>query len=209
LLVLSAVAGGAAWQFVERGQRDRFKIAASAGGVMFAASLLIFAARPSFDEVDERVRAAMTAELDAQPAAAAKTRANVGKKTCVIQPDRSRATISDTADVSFTWQGGGCINDRTQYAESGGNWTRSFVPNAEAQVSMVSFAPETKTYRIERFLLGMDAMAKAREARKRYDVKTCSKDPAVLTRVDNMNKAVRELLPPTPNEILVFNCSDR
>ena len=208
LLVLSAVAGGAAWQFTERGKRDRFKIAASAGGVMFIAAILIFAARPSFDEVDERVRAAMTAGADKQPVAPAKTTAAVGAKTCVIQPERSRVTVSDTADVSFAWQNGGCINDRTQYAESGGIWTRSFVPNNEAQVSMVSFAPETKTYRIERFLLGMDAMAKAREARKRYEVKTCSKAPDTLAKVDNMNKAVRELLPSSPNEILVFACTD-
>lgn len=208
LLVLSAVAGGAAWQFTERGQRDRFKIAASAGGVMFAAALIIFAARPSFDEVDERVRAAMTAELDTPAAAPVKTVTSGGKRTCVIQPERSRITVSDTADVNFVWQSGGCINDRTQYVENGGNWTRSFVPNNEAQVSMVSFAPETKTYRIERFLLGMDAMAKAREARKRYEVKTCSKEPATLTRIDNMNKAVRELLPSSPNEILVFDCSN-
>lgn len=208
LLVLSAVAGGAAWQFTERGQRDRFKMAASAGGVMFTAALLIFAARPSFDEVDERVRAAMTAEADRQPVAPAKSATAVGTKTCVIQPERSRVTISDTADVSFAWQNGGCINDRTQYAENGGTWTRSFVPNNEAQVSMVSFAPEKKTYRIERFLLGMDAMTKAREARKRYEVQTCSKAPETLAKVDNMNKAVRELLPPSPNEILVFACTD-
>lgn len=207
LLVLSAVAGGAAWQFTERGQRDRFKIAASAGGVMFVAALLIFAARPSFDEVDERVRAAMTADADKQPTAPTKAAA-VGAKTCVIQPERSRVTVSDTADIRFAWQNGGCINDRTQYAENAGTWTRSFVPNNEAQVSMVSFAPETKTYRIERFQLGIDAMTRAREARKRYEVKTCSKAPETLAKVDNMNKAVRELLPSSPNEILVFACTD-
>ena len=208
LLVLSAVAGGAAWQFTERGQRDRFKIAASAGGVMFVAALLIFVARPSFDEVDDRVRAAMTAEADKQPVAPAKAAAAGGTKTCVIQPERSRVTVSDTADVNFAWRNGGCINDRTQYAENGGTWTRSFVPNNEAQVSMVSFAPETKTYRIERFQLGMDAMTRAREARKRYEVKTCSKAAETLAKVDNMNKAVRELLPSSPNEILVFACTD-
>lgn len=208
LLVLSAVAGGAAWQFTERGQRDRFKIAVSVGGVMFVASLVIFAARPSFDEVDERVRAAMTAELDDQPAAPVQAVTNGGKKRCVIQLERSRVTVSDTADVSFDWKAGGCINDRTQYAESGGNWTRSFVPNEEAQVSMVSLSADTNIYRIERFLLGMDAMSAAREARRRYEVKTCSNDPVTLEKVDNMNKAVRELLPPSPNEILVFNCTD-
>ncbi|HEV7233226.1 MAG TPA: serine protease, partial [Sphingorhabdus sp.] len=71
LLILSAVAGGAAWQFHERSQRDRFKIAASTGGVMLLSALLFFVARPSFDEVDERVRAAMEEEI-AQEGAASK-----------------------------------------------------------------------------------------------------------------------------------------
>lgn len=208
LLVLSAVAGGAAWQFSEREQRDRFKIAASAGGVMFVASLLIFAARPSFDEVDERVRAAMTADAEQSATTTSKVSTNAGQKRCVIQPDRSRITVSDTADVSFNWQANGCINQRTQYAESAGVWTRSFVPNGEAQVSMVSYSPETKTYRIERFLPGMDSLSKAREARQRYDVKSCSGNPADVIKIDSMNKAVREMLPPSPNEILVFSCTD-
>jgi serine protease Do len=49
----------------------------------------------------------------------------------------------------------------------------------------------------------MDA---AREARKRYDVTSCSADPEMLAKIDNMNKAVREILPTAPNEILVFDC---
>jgi serine protease Do len=209
LLVLSAVAGGAAWQFSERGQRDRFKIAASVGGVMLVAAIAIFAARPSFDEVDERVRAEMTADVDQKAKGSTKVPAVAGQKQCVIQPERSRVTVSDTADVVFDWRDNGCINGRTQYVESGGSWTRSFVPQEEAQVSMVSYSPDSKTYRIERFLLGMDAMTSAREARKRYEVATCSNDPAALEKIDNMNKAVREALPPAPNEVLVYRCSDR
>jgi serine protease Do len=207
LLVLSAVAGGAAWQFTERGQRDRFKIAASTGAVMLLASLVIFAARPSFDEVDERVRAAMTADLDAEPATPEKPVAANGKRRCVIQSDRSRITMSNTDDVLFDWTKSGCINGRTQYVESGDGWSRSFVPNNDAQVSLVSYAPASDTYRIERYLLGMDAMAKAREARKRYDVTSCSTAPETLAKIDNMNKAVREVLPTSPNEILVYSCS--
>ena len=48
---------------------------------------------------------------------------------------------------------GGCINNRTQYVEDGSGWVRTFVPNNEEQVSIVSFAPETGSYRIERHLL--------------------------------------------------------
>lgn len=206
LLVLAAVAGGAAWQFHERGSRDRFKIASSAGGVMLVAAIVIFAMRPSFDEVDERVRSAIAADSKKAPGVPPQTTAT-GQRRCVIQPDRSRITMSDTADVDFSWKPGGCINGRTQYVESNGTWTRSFVPNTEAQVSVIGFSPETNIYRIERYLLGMDAMAKSREARQRYEVAGCSADPDVLAKIDNMNKAVRELLPSSPNEILVFDCS--
>ncbi len=208
LLVLAAVAGGAAWQFHERGKRDRFKITASVGGVMLISASAIFIARPSFDEVDERVRTAMTEDIaDEQAIEKPASTANTGKRRCVIQPERSRVTVSDTADVLFEWTKTGCINGRTQYLENAGTWTRSFVPNNDAEVSVVSYTPDSKSYRIERYLLGLDAMEKAREARKRYEVTSCSADPEMLTKIDNMNKAVREVLPPAPNEILVFDCT--
>lgn len=207
LLVLCAVAGGAAWQYSERGQRQRMKTAASVGAVLLISAIIIFAVRPSFDEVDERVRAAMTAEVEKQQVPKTAAVASAGKKRCVIQPDRSRVTVSDTADVLFNWSPGGCINGRTQYVDNAGSWTRSFVPNSDAQVSLVSYAPESNVYKIERYLPGMDAMQKAREARQLYDVTSCSSDPVMLEKIDNMNKAVRELLPPSPHEFLVFNCS--
>jgi hypothetical protein len=210
LLVLSAVAGGAAWQFSERERRDWYKAATVAGAVLFVMAVGIFAARPSFDEVDDRVRAALTADMpdDAVPekgAGAAEPQA----KICVLQPQRSRVTMSDTADVEFTWQPNGCINGRMQYIESGGRWVRSFVPNNDAQISVISYAPDTDIYRIERFLPGNAAMESARAARQLYDVKTCTADPAQQTSIENMNKTISEQLPPTPNEILLFTCSDR
>ena len=208
LLVLSAMAGGAAWQLSERGRRDQMKIAASASGILLLSALVIFAVRPSFDEVETRVRAVMTPDDDAPQPVAAKLTVDAAKKRCVIQPDRSRVTVSETADVLFDWTPSGCINGRTQYAENAGTWSRSFVPNTEAQVSLVSYEPDNKTYRIERYLLGLEAMETAREARQRYEVKSCSADTVVRDKIDNMNKAVREVLPTSPNELLVFACTD-
>jgi len=209
-LVLSAVAGGAAWQFSERQQRNRYKAATAAGAVLFVMAVGIFAARPSFDEVDDRVRTALTADMPKNAvtekgAVAAAPQA----KICVLQPQRSRVTMSDTADVEFTWQPDGCVNGRTQYVESGGRWVRSFVPNNDAQISVISYAPDTDIYRIERFLPGNDAMQSARAARQLYDVKTCTVDPEQLTNIENMNKTIAAQLPPTPNEILLFTCTDR
>jgi serine protease Do len=115
--------------------------------------------------------------------------------------------MSDTDDVLFDWSNDGCINGRTQYVETGGGWSRSFVPNNDAHASLVSYTPANETYRIERYLLGMDAMEKARAARKRYEVTRCSTALETLANVDNMNKAIREVLPTAPNEILVYSCS--
>lgn len=207
LLVLGAVAGGAAWQLHERGQRQRFKAAASIGGVALLGSIITFALRPSFEEVDERVRDAMTESIRTQTAATPAKEPIGGNRTCRIQPERSRITVSDPADVTFTWKASGCVNGRTQYLETAGTWSRSFVPNSDAQVSLVSYRPDTKTYRIERYLLGMDAMEKAREARQRYEVTSCSTNPDMLAKIDNMNKAVREVLPASPNEVLMFECN--
>ncbi|MDH4399437.1 serine protease [Sphingorhabdus sp.] len=211
LLVVSALAGGAAWQFAERGQLDRFNAACAAGAVIFILAVGIFAARPSFNEVDDRVRAVLTADAPDNalgPKTAVNSLAPVAK-TCVLQPERSRVTMSDTADVAFTWQSDGCVNGRTQYVENGGRWIRSFVPINDAQISVVSYTPETEIYRIERFLPGNAAMQSAREARQLYDVKTCTADQSQRTNIENMNKAIAAQLPPTPNEILLFTCSNR
>jgi hypothetical protein len=101
------------------------------------------------------------------------------------------------------------VNGRTQYVENGGRWIRSFVPINDAQISVVSYTPETEIYRIERFLPGNAAMQSAREARQLYDVKTCTADQSQRTNIENMNKAIAAQLPPTPNEILLFTCSNR
>lgn len=209
LLVLGAVAGGAAWQFHERGQRQKLKTAAGIGGVAILASIIVFAVRPSFEQVDERVREAMTNSIKAKAAETPTKQVGNGKRTCVIRPERSRITVSDTADVTFDWKADGCINGRTQYLEAAGSWSRSFVPNEESQVSLVTYAPATQTYRIERYLLGMEAMTKAREARRRYEVTSCSSNPEMLAKIDNMNKAVREVLPTSPNEVLTFECNGK
>jgi hypothetical protein len=71
---------------------------------------------------------------------------------------------------------------------------------------VVGFNPSTSTYRVERHLLGEEAMQQARAARNQYDVKSCSIDPAALEKVVAMNEAVHALLPQQANEVLVYQC---
>ena len=204
LIFLALGAAGTSWQLLERERRDQAKLAGGAAAALVIAALLTWYARPSFSEVDELTKARLTDTED--PAVPAKV-AQEGKLTCVIDRSRSRITVSDTTDVPFEWAASGCVNGKTQYAQDGDRWVRTFVPNNEAQVSIVSFEPTRSSYRIERHLLGSEAMQKARDARNQYDVKSCSAEPAMLEKVASMNAAVRQLLPQQPNELLVFNCN--
>ncbi len=210
LLVLALGAAGAAWQFHERAQRDRFKLAAGAGGAMLFAAIVIFAARPSFDRVEERVTAVLGSNIapGATPPAKVEASKTAARKICVIQLDRSRITVSKTDDVAFSWDDKGCVNGRTQYAENGDRWTRTLVPGSDEAVSVISYSPHDSSYRVERYLLGIDAMAKARDARNRYAVNGCAADESIRNKVDAMNKAVRAVLPATANETLLFDCRD-
>jgi len=71
---------------------------------------------------------------------------------------------------------------------------------------VISFSPGKSVYQINRYLLGADAMAKARAARSRYRVRGCSADPDKRKKVADMNAALRDVLPDQPNEILTFAC---
>jgi serine protease Do len=205
LLLLGALgAAGSGWQLFERERRDHGKLAYGGAAALLIAALLTWYTRPSFDQVDALAKAALK---ETPNPAAKQSVAKAGSLLCTIDRSRSRVTVSDTADVKFDWADSGCVNKRTQYADENGVWVRTLVPGNEQQVSIISFDPKTSGYRIERHLLGAEAMDKAREARKRYDVQSCSTDAAVLDKIGQMNKAVRELLPAQANEVLQFSCS--
>jgi serine protease Do len=205
ILLLGALgAAGSGWQLFERDRKDHGKLALGGAAALLVAALLTWFTRPGFDEVDTMARAALKDVPD--PAAKAVV-ARAGTQICVIDRSRSRITVSDTADEKFEWSAEGCVNNRTQYARDGDHWVRTFVPNTKQEVSIIAFNPDTSSYRVERHLLGAEAMGKAREARKRYDVQSCSADPAMLDKISQMNRAVKELLPEQANEVLQYNCS--
>ena len=127
----------------------------------------------------------------------------------MFDPSRSRATVSEVADVPLKWSAGGCVNQRTQYGLAADGWSRVLTPNDEATVSVNRYDPATRTYQVERFLLGLDAMTAARAARAAIQAPACGADDAAARQFGSGLQAIKALLPPQPNERLVYRCQPR
>ena len=133
--------------------------------------------------------------------------ASSGTLTCTLQPERSRVTGAAAQTVPFEWSADGCVNGRTQYGADGGAWTRVLVPDTEAAVSVNRFDPATGEYRMDRYLLGREDMAAAREARAEYEAPACGAGPDAGRELGARQQAIISLLPPQPNERLVYRCT--
>lgn len=176
-----------------------------AAGLLFIGALLAFYLRPGFNQVDDRA-AAIGNDMAPTNASGPETSA-VGENLCRIDLDRSRVTVSDTSDVPLNWSETGCINGKTQLARTGTSWSRVFVPNEEESASVRSFDPATGIYRSEKYALDAATAEAARKARTDLAVAGCTIDPAQLDALARMESNVRALLPPQPNERLVYHCT--
>ncbi len=224
LMVAALAAAGLAWRAgqkradesepdeddFERHAGSRVPMLAFAGVAVLAAaaSAGIWLSRPGLAEIDRRVIAAMAdgqkgSEVgSAGPQAANSAAANL---ICTLDPSRSRVTGPANEEIAFSWEAQGCVNGRTQYGFLGETWSRLFVPNEEAAVSVNSYDPGSRTYRMERYLLPRAAMEAARSARAAYSAPACGSDePATL--LGERQSAVAALLPGAPNERLVYDC---
>ena len=109
--------------------------------------------------------------------------------------------------MPLEWKDDGCVNGRTQYGLSGGSWSRVFVPESESNVSVNSFDPATGEYRMDRYLLDSDALAKVREARGKFQAPACGAGQDAAQTLGTQQAAVLSLLPQQPNERLVYHCA--
>lgn len=207
LFVLGALGAGAGLVLLSTGRRTHRKrnatIAFAAGGALTLAAVIVFFARPKVSDVDDRYAKAFPAVA---PPVIGDTATSDGAKICTFLPDRSVVKISKTDDVPLDWRDGGCVNRRTQYGNIAGVWSRAFVPQGEATVTVQSYDPATSRYTVERFLMSAEAMDTARAVRARYTNKSCVTDPAARASVADMEAAIRATLPPAPNERLVYQC---
>jgi serine protease Do len=170
--------------------------------VTVLAAVIVFLARPKLSDAEDRYIAAHPVVAKKALGAAA----GDGAKMCIFSPDRSRVTVSKIDTLPLTWTDTGCVNAKTQYGSNAGIWSRTFVPNSEATITIQSYEPAKMRYTVERFLMGADAMEKARAIRARYKNNACTADLAQRQSVADMETAIRAVLPQVPNERLVFDC---
>jgi serine protease Do len=184
-------------------QQRRFApVALALGGIAMLGAVFVFLTRPKLSDVEDRYAAA-------HPAMSVKLvspEADNGAKICVFNAERSRVTVSKTDNVPIKWEDSGCVNGKMQYGAKGGVWSRTFVPNTEATITIQSYDPAKTRYTVERYLMGADAIEKARAIRARYKNNACTPDPAQQRSVADMETAIRAVMPQAPNERIVFDC---
>ena len=197
--VIGALAAGAALLFYSQQNMRNAKIAGGAGAALMIGAAVLFVTRPD-------ARAEIAADSAPAPTAA-EPKLAAGNLLCTIRPDRSRITVSATTDVPISIGKDGCVNGRTQYTRGADDrWQRILVPNDEPTVTVASIDAAGRDYRVERYLLDAETMAKARETRAGVALKSCTANPDELAGLAAQQDAIRSALPASPNERLVYRC---
>lgn len=208
LLAAAMMIGGGALVLVTREREREAKIAGGVAMLVLVGAVVVWLTRPPLSSIDERAKDLLAApEASGAPAATAPAASGTGRMICVFDPQASRVTVSDITDVPLTFSDNGCVNERTQYGLDANGWSRVLVPNSEETVSVNSYDPKTRTYTVERYLLGLDTMTQARDERTKYSPPQCGVDEAEARKLGDAQDAIKALLPPRPQERLVYHCS--
>ncbi|MBU7581081.1 MAG: trypsin-like peptidase domain-containing protein [Porphyrobacter sp.] len=213
LVMLIACIGAGYAAFVWRGdeaRRTHARLAAAGSAAALAVAVLLWVTRPGLAEIEERVAAALAkAQGKDAPASDAGSEAAEGALICTLVAERSRVTAARTDDIAFEWSADGCVNGRTQYGlGTAGEWQRVFAAQEDAALAVNTYDPETRTLRTDRYLLGQQALAAAREARAAYTPPACGVSDAART-LGEQQSALIAKLPAQPNERLVYSCAPK
>ncbi|KUR74354.1 serine protease [Novosphingobium sp. FSW06-99] len=212
-LLLVAAIGAATFAFL---QRQRGQVRGTRIGVGLLIVLVLGAGfawilRPSLSAIDDRAKDRM-AEVDASgtpaPDGDGSTAAAAApqKLICVLDPQRSRVTVSDITDVPLQWSAGGCVNGKTQYGLAQDGWSRVLVPNGEDTIAVTHFDPAAHSYTVERFLMGIDDMNRARAERSKIAFPPCGASEDLARQLGSAQAAIKTLLPAEPNERMRYTC---
>ncbi len=203
LLALAVVGAGIGGLFYAQGKTYPAIAGGLAGGGLLLGATLVYFARPAMGDIEDRI---ILPNIAAKTAGETTPRLT-GQLVCRLDADRSRVTISGESEIPFRYEAGGCVNGRTQYGEDGASFTRIFVPNQDGAVSRNSYDPTREEYRVARYLLGMEAMERARGIRGQFDVPSCDAGDDAQQRLSAMRSAIDAVLPAQPNELLVYKCT--
>ena len=217
-LMMMLIAGFAAafgWLAYEREESRALKIALGIGVLALVAAAVAWLSRPGLDELDERLAQRMavegeeTAPPESGPSGVITPPADSAERLiCVVDTQRSRITGGQPDDIPLQWEAGGCVNGRTQYGLANGEWSRVFVPATEEAVTVNRYNPENREYRVDRYLLGRDAMAGVRAARGEYQAPGCNGGEETARALGTAQAALLTMLPAQPNERLIYKCSE-
>ena len=205
LLIAGVAAAGMAVHAHHIGLKHNAELGVALAGLALAGAAFAWIDRPDFAEVSERLEDRLREEMDATDSGTIAP-ATKGALVCVLDTERSRITGAAAEDVPFNWREDGCVNGRTQYGLADGVWSRVFVPADEESVSVNRFDPATREYRMERYLLDREAMARARTARAEFEAPACGGGAEAAQELGARQQAILSLLPERPNERLAYNC---
>ncbi|WP_379920829.1 serine protease [Erythrobacter sp. R86502] len=210
LIALLAAIGCGYAAVVWRANTARRKHSLIAGAVSVFTLVIagmVWVTRPGLAEIEDRVAAAV-AKAQGLPASNAETsNGTEGALICTLIPERSRVTVSRTDDIALGWSADGCVNGRTQYGlGQGGEWQRVFAARNDDAIAVNTYDPATRTLRTDRYLLGQQALADAREARSAYTPPSCGVSDAARV-LGQQQSALIAQLPGRPNERLVYACT--
>lgn len=202
------LSGMAAMMFTMQAKRSHQRSAIIAALVLAVGAVIVFLMRPD-------PRAVTLATLPGNNGGAAATTANnvqpaiIGDLTCRVVRDQSRLTVSAGNDAALSITATGCVNGRTQYADgTDGRWTRTLVPDVDPTISRMAYDPASGTYVVERWLMALTDMERARRARGTA-AQGCTTDAATRNAIANREAALAAMLTTAPNERIVHRCAVR
>lgn len=206
LALLLALATGGAGMFLLTRQRKRDAgIAAGLTVLLLGGAIAAWVMRPSLAEIGTRADAMLAQEARKGGEAKPLPRPLDGNLVCVLDLQRSRITVSPTADLNFSWREDGCADGSNQFASGSDGWFRVLAPANDETATVASFDPATGAYKAERYLLDYETMQRLRtEAAKQPAPQCGGADAARQAAAGQL--ALRAMLPDAPNERLVYKC---
>ncbi|NNM76051.1 trypsin-like peptidase domain-containing protein [Sphingomonas sp. ID1715] len=171
--------------------------AGAAGLLLMAGAPIAWANRPDLDQADLRLAAEQPRTKSAD--------AVQGALLCRPDLERSHLTVSEPSDLTLEWTAGGCEGGKSAFAETDSGYERAEVSPREAIAQLRRFDSTAGRLMVERYFLSAETASAARTLQRRHAAPGCTAEADRAAA--ELNAALRDLLPPSPNERLVYSCA--